>query len=93
MSEILRDRDRDASSEASRSLVKIGGAGIDALIQALSADEDRVRLAAILALLNAGAAGRPAIPALEKIWSKQHPAIRSQIDIAVSNLRRHRDRS
>jgi len=93
LSEILRERDRDVSYEASQSLVKIGGAGIDALIQALSAEEDRVRLTAILALQNAGAAGRPAIPQLEKMWSKQDPAMRSQIDLAVSNLRRHHDRS
>jgi len=73
--------------------MKIGGAGIDALIQALSADEDRIRLTAIVALQNAGTAGRPAIPELEKRWSKEDPAIRSQIDIAISNLRRQRDRS
>jgi hypothetical protein len=88
LSQIMRERDRDASYRASQSLVKIGGAGIDALIQALSADEDRVRLVAILALQHAGPAGRPAIPELEKRWSKEDPAIRSQIDIAISNLRR-----
>jgi len=91
LSQIMRNRDRGVSYLASQSLVKIGGAGIDALIQALSADEDRVRLVAIVALQNAGPAGRPAIPELEKRWSKEDPAIRSQIDIAISNLRRTRN--
>jgi HEAT repeat protein len=91
LSQILRDRSRDLSYRASQSLVKIGGAGIDALIQALSADEDRVRLVAIVALQNAGTAGRAAIPELEKRWSKEDPSIRSQIDIAISNLRRTRN--
>ncbi len=93
LSEILRDRDRDVSYQASQSLVKIGGVGIDALIQALSAEEDRVRLVAIMALQNAGPAGRPAIPVLENMWSKADPGMRSQIDIAVLNLRRHHDHS
>ena len=93
LSQIMREHDRDVSYRASQSLVKMGAAGIDALIQALSAEEDRVRLVAIVALQNAGPAGRPAIPELEKRWSKEDPAMRSQIDIAVSNLRRQRDRS
>ena len=93
LAQIMRERDRGVSYAASQSLVKIGGAGIDALIQALLAEEDRVRLVAIVALQNAGPAGRPAIPELEKRWSKEDPAIRSQIDIAVTNLRRQRDRS
>jgi len=92
LSQIMRERDRGASYRAGQSLLKIGGAGIDALIQALSAEEDRVRLVAIVALQNAGPAGRAAIPELEKRWSKEDPAIRSQIDLAVSNLRRQRDR-
>jgi len=66
LAQIMRDRDRGVSYAASQSLVKIGGAGIDALIQALSADEDRIRLTAIVALQNAGPAGRAAIPELEK---------------------------
>jgi HEAT repeat protein len=93
LSQIMRDRDRDVSYQASQSLVKIGGVGIEALIQALSAEEDRVRLVAIMALQNAGPAGRPAIPVLENMWSKADPGMRTQIDIAVVNLRRHHDHS
>jgi hypothetical protein len=93
LNQILRERDRELSYQAGQSLVKIGGAGIDALIDALKADQDRIRLVAIVALQNAGPAGKPAIPELEKMWSKADPAMRSQIDIAVTNLRRTRDRS
>jgi hypothetical protein len=91
LSQILRERNRELSYQAGQSLVKIGGPGIDALIEALKADQDRVRLVAIVALQNAGAAGKPAIPELEKMWSKADPAMRSQIDIAVTNLRRTRN--
>jgi hypothetical protein len=90
---ILRERDRDLSYQAGLSLAKIGGTGIDALIEGLKAEQDRVRLVSIIALQNAGTAGKPAIPELEKMWSKADPAMRSQIDIAVTNLRRAKDRS
>jgi hypothetical protein len=93
LSQILRDRDRELSYQAGQSLVKIGGPGIDTLIEALKAEQDRVRLVAIVALQNAGPAGKPAIPALENMWSKADPAMRSQIELAVINLRRSRDRS
>lgn len=93
LDQIMRERDRDLSYKASQSLVKIGGPGIDALIEALKAEQDRIRWVAIVALQNAGLAGKPAIPELEKMWSKSDPAMRSQIDIAVTNLRRERDRS
>lgn len=93
LSQILRERDRELSYQAGQALVKMGAPGIDALIEALKADQDRVRLVAIVALQNAGAAGKPAIPELEKMWSKADPAMRSQIDFAVLNLRRSRDRS
>ncbi len=93
LDQIMRERDREMSYQASQSLVKIGGPGILALIEALKADQDRVRWVAIVALQNAGPAGKPAIPELEKMWSKSDPAMRSQIDIAVTNLRRERDRS
>jgi HEAT repeat protein len=93
LNQILRERDRDMAYQAGQSLVKIGGAGINVLIEALKAEQDRIRMAAIVALQNAGPAGKPAIPELEKMWSKSDPAMRSQIDIAVTNLRRHRDRS
>lgn len=93
LSEIMRERDRELSYQASQSLVKIGEPGIDALIEALQAEQDRVRLVAIVALQNAGPAGKRAIPELEKMWSKSDPAMRSQIDIAVTNLRRSRNNS
>ncbi len=93
LDQIMRDRDRDMSFQASQSLVKMGEPGINALIEALKADQDRVRLVAIIGLQNAGPLGKPAIPELEKMWSKSDPAMRSQIDIAVTNLRRQRDRS
>jgi hypothetical protein len=93
LTQIMRERDRDLSYQASQALVKIGGTGIDALIEALKADEDRVRFIAVVALQNAGAAGKPAIPELEKMWAKETPAMRGQIDIAVTNLRRAKDRS
>ncbi len=93
LDQIMRDRDRELSYQASQSLVKMGEPGIAALIEALKAEQDRVRWVAIVALQNAGPLGKPAIPELEKMWSKSDPAMRSQIDIAVTNLRRQRDRS
>jgi HEAT repeat protein len=93
LDQILRERDREMSYQAGQSLVKIGGPGINALIDALQAEQDRIRLAAIVALQNAGPDGKTAIPELEKMWAKSDPAMRSQIDIAVTNLRRQRDRS
>jgi hypothetical protein len=86
--QVLRERNRDASYQAAQSLVKIGGTGIDALIQALTDDEDRVRLTAIVALQNAGAAGLPALPALEKDWPHEDPTVRYQIDLAAQNIHR-----
>src|SRR5262249_23159486 len=93
LSQILRERDRGVSYQAGQSLVKVGGPGVDALVEAWTADQDRVRLMAIVALQNAGPAGKPAIPVLETMWSKSDPAMRSQIDTAVINLRRAKDRS